>query len=876
MKRILLLLFTLVTMAGYAQYPITSISINLPANPPANTADWAAAMPPVMITAQAQLRNGKVPPEVIECKILVTIKQGGSKKYGMYTNTTAPQSGFSSAVKNWTGANAISLLGKDETLPPGTYEFCVQFFGINTPVQPLSNEVCKTFTIADNKPDTKPVTNINITMSPTPPANTADWATSIPPVMITAQTKLINGQVPGNVQESKILVTIKQGGSKKYGVYTAGTAPASGFTSPVKNWSGANATALLGQDYTLQPGNYELCVQLFWQGPAGMVAISDEKCKPFTIQNTKDQNYTPPVNLTPADKKIFTENEIKAQITFRWTPLLPRPKDPVIYRLKVWQLMQGQNGTQAMRTNPPIVTKDVDNITQANIANLNAEPCMLPRLCAFIWNVEAVDAQGKVLGSSEATGFNVGDNTATVPINQYPANSAVLTEKESKAPLTFRWTPLLPRPRDPVIYKLRVWQIKEGQKGPQAMKANRPVVEKEVKDASQFVKQNLMGDIEMVGGSANLIWNVQAVNEKGEVLGSSEPTAFKISSTNTVASASCAMDPSIVDISCISSNANTKTIRVKIKISNNSAPLSSPATLYLNHPNTFTHPLYASFSLNASNLIQSKNLSFINTPGVNSVVAAVPLVYPVTIPYAPSASSSIIQEVDVNINNSVTSFPLLIFTTSQGINPGDALIPCYDTVWIKTLPQCPCTYCNDDMIQLSGQNQITDANNILTINNTISIPGIQVKQFKAELIGIIYKPQSGNEQCWVCNKDDNQWGNFTSGTFTSPFPSMINGVFPSLPCCGGNSHHTIGWWGAPTIINNQALKLNISLPPASTLSCCPYDVEFCIRYTFTDIECRSCSVVRCFKYTRNPQGGHLDDGQLPNDTPNTQRYFKQQ
>ena len=34
------------------------------------------------------------------------------------------------------------------------------------------------------------------------------------------------------------------------------------------------------------------------------------------------------------------------------------------YRLKVWQLMQGQSGSQAMRTNQPIVTKDVDNISQ--------------------------------------------------------------------------------------------------------------------------------------------------------------------------------------------------------------------------------------------------------------------------------------------------------------------------------------------------------------------------------------------------------------------------------------------------------------------------------------------------------------------------------
>jgi hypothetical protein len=36
------------------------------------------------------------------------------------------------------------------------------------------------------------------------------------------------------------------------------------------------------------------------------------------------------------------------------------------YRLKVWQLMQGQNAETTMRTNLPIVTKDVDNVTASN------------------------------------------------------------------------------------------------------------------------------------------------------------------------------------------------------------------------------------------------------------------------------------------------------------------------------------------------------------------------------------------------------------------------------------------------------------------------------------------------------------------------------
>ena len=61
MKQLLFLLFTMLTMAGYAQYPITGINSTMPANPPANTYNRAKAMPPVMITAQAQMRNGHIP-----------------------------------------------------------------------------------------------------------------------------------------------------------------------------------------------------------------------------------------------------------------------------------------------------------------------------------------------------------------------------------------------------------------------------------------------------------------------------------------------------------------------------------------------------------------------------------------------------------------------------------------------------------------------------------------------------------------------------------------------------------------------------------------------------------------------------------------------
>jgi len=50
--------------------------------------------------------------------------------------------------------------------------------------------------------------------------------------------------------------------------------------------------------------------------------------------------------------------------------------------------MQGQNSTEAMRTNQPIVTKDVENITEASVSGIYTGPCRPPYLCDYVWNVE--------------------------------------------------------------------------------------------------------------------------------------------------------------------------------------------------------------------------------------------------------------------------------------------------------------------------------------------------------------------------------------------------------------------------------------------------------------------------------------------------------
>jgi len=125
------------------------------------------------------------------------------------------------------------------------------------------------------------------------------------------------------------------------------------------------------------------------------------------------QTNQSPQNIAPAEGKVFSQIELQKSVGFSWTPVVPKPQEPVTYHLTVWQLRQGQTGEQAMKANQPLFTKDVDNTTQAVINNFVSGPCLPPYLCNFIWDVQALNQAGKPIG----------ENNGTSKPSQFSANS---------------------------------------------------------------------------------------------------------------------------------------------------------------------------------------------------------------------------------------------------------------------------------------------------------------------------------------------------------------------------------------------------------------------------------------------------------------------
>ncbi len=375
-----------------------------------------------------------------------------------------------------------------------------------------------------------PISAINISLPPNPDAITANWKGGSSLLTISATARAVNGRPDVRVEDSRILVIIKKAGGKVCGSFTNASAPAANFTTLNKVWSGNNAVSLLGQECTLPPGDYELTVQLFANGPRGLEPISEEKIKAFTIKGNEQQTYQPPQPMLPANGTILKEEEIKKPVTFRWTPVVPRPQDPVTYRLRVWRMAEGQNSISATIIQQPILGNDVGNVTQA-IVRLNTTSPNSNSPEIYVWNVQALNRDGKPIGSNNGTSEAF---TITVqPVNDAPVGIKLVSPENgetvrSQHP-TFSWTLTPGDVNGDGYYKIKIVEIKGDESPEQAFKGNKPFFEKDSCKPLSF--QYPSSAPKLVAGK-RYAWNVQALNKDGKPIGlnngTSKPFSFTV------------------------------------------------------------------------------------------------------------------------------------------------------------------------------------------------------------------------------------------------------------------------------------------------------------------------------------------------------------
>jgi hypothetical protein len=179
----------------------------------------------------------------------------------------------------------------------------------------------------------------------------------------------------------------------------------------------------------LPAGSYMLCVQLV--APVSFQTLSQEQCRTFTIAS-----FQLPTPMMPANEMVLDIEKARAAITFRWTPVAPRPAEMLIYRVTVFEVLDYQTPMQALRSNMPLLTKEIIGTTQfiwqpqlgmtnccidadtdgAGDAGMLKDttrrtigPDMEPDAYAFIWTIQTLDSRGAPFGDGNINGDGISE-----------------------------------------------------------------------------------------------------------------------------------------------------------------------------------------------------------------------------------------------------------------------------------------------------------------------------------------------------------------------------------------------------------------------------------------------------------------------------------
>ncbi len=205
--------------------------------------------------------------------------------------------------------------------------------------------------------------NTNLVLAGTPPASLSEWANRRDvltyiissaqgvsfPVIIKTELKTTDGSVIASTDLAK---------AKQVILSSATTILNAADVLPLENmlFVGKYKTSMQ-RTGKLPADNYILCVQLV--RPADYLPASEIKCKNFYIATTQL-----PILMKPYNEEMLDAKMAQTAITFRWTPLVPRLTEPATYRLQVFEILANQNPVQALRSNQPLLDKEIRGATQ--------------------------------------------------------------------------------------------------------------------------------------------------------------------------------------------------------------------------------------------------------------------------------------------------------------------------------------------------------------------------------------------------------------------------------------------------------------------------------------------------------------------------------
>lgn len=388
--------------------------------------------------------------------------------------------------------------------------------------------------------------NIQLMISPNPSPYLSDWQSRAETVILVVNNNTgseVNVKFHAELYDGSdgLIAKTRPGAAAQIALSNGASRFTADDVFPLSaiEYSGGKA-AKIGSTGRIPDDNYRLCIKL--TDPQSGAVIGQQACKTFNIVA-----YQAPNLLAPREAEQMPQSSVRG-IFFRWTPLVPKPKEPVTYKLQVWEVLPNQNPMNALRSNQPIVDKDFREVLQAQWPT----DFSLPEPGkTYIWtitpynNIDRKYVDGFGFAQPQTFSITPTKGSEALVELQSPENGAVVNRG---APVKFRWTPVVPKPA--MNYKLRVWQLMQGQNGTTAMRTNQPIFEKEVAESEFEVASLLTGPCKPPY-LCDFIWDAQLMSSNGTVpLGNG--SKFTMSSEQVSAAAFTLLQPaagSSIDLS---------------------------------------------------------------------------------------------------------------------------------------------------------------------------------------------------------------------------------------------------------------------------------------------------------------------------------------
>jgi hypothetical protein len=247
---------------------------------------------------------------------------------------------------------------------------------------------------------------ISLRVNAQPPAQLSEWGNRSEVLTLIVST-------PGAIEQFKLKTEIKTLDGTVIGSADLAKTPV--FTTNSSGTTILFANDVMPLEYMMFTGKYKTSLQRTGKLPADNYTIcvrrvqptdyrpiGEEQCKNFYLATTQL-----PILMKPYNEEVLDAKKAQTAIIFRWTPVVPRQTSPVTYRIQVFEVLPTQTPVQALRSNQPLLDKEILAATQfiwqpqLTFLPYDNETIKLP---TFIWTIQSLDKDRNPVTRTDGNG----------------------------------------------------------------------------------------------------------------------------------------------------------------------------------------------------------------------------------------------------------------------------------------------------------------------------------------------------------------------------------------------------------------------------------------------------------------------------------------